>query len=91
MNPEGEWPERTFTREELLAYLEHGRKKCRAKIEALTEETAHQDSGFQGRNFTVVGLLLNNMRHVQHHTAQLNLILRQNIDSAPLWVNRARD
>jgi hypothetical protein len=30
--------------------------------------------------------LLYNMRHVQHHAAQLNLILRQTIDSAPGWV-----
>ena len=26
-----------------------------------------------------------NMRHVQHHAGQLNLILRQSIDSAPRW------
>jgi len=30
------------------------------------------------------------MRHVQHHAAQLNLILRQTIDSAPPWVGRAK-
>jgi uncharacterized damage-inducible protein DinB len=34
----------------------------------------------------MVELLLYNMRHVQHHTAQINLILRQIIDSAPRWV-----
>jgi hypothetical protein len=30
------------------------------------------------------------MRHVQHHMAQLNLILRQVIDSAPNWVGRTK-
>jgi len=30
------------------------------------------------------------MRHVQHHAAQLNLILRQQIDSAPGWVAKAK-
>jgi hypothetical protein len=35
-------------------------------------------------------LLLDNMRHVQHHAAQLNLILRQKTDSAPRWVATAR-
>jgi uncharacterized damage-inducible protein DinB len=35
-------------------------------------------------------LLLYNMRHVQHHAAQLNLILRQTIDSAPRWVGKAK-
>jgi hypothetical protein len=34
--------------------------------------------------------LLYNMRHVQHHVEQLNLILRQETDSAPEWVSRAR-
>jgi len=34
-------------------------------------------------------LLLYNMRHVQHHAAQLNLILRQKVDSAPGWVAQA--
>ena len=36
-------------------------------------------------------LLLYNMRHVQHHTAQLNLILRQVTNSAaPGWVGKAQ-
>jgi hypothetical protein len=34
--------------------------------------------------------LLYNLRHVQHHAAQLNLILRQAVDSAPGWVGRAK-
>jgi hypothetical protein len=35
-------------------------------------------------------LLLYNMRHVQHHVAQLNLLLRQTVDSAPAWVAKTR-
>jgi uncharacterized damage-inducible protein DinB len=34
-------------------------------------------------------LLLYNVRHVQHHAAQLSLILRQTTDSAPGWVGHA--
>lgn len=30
------------------------------------------------------------MRHVQHHTAQLNLLLRQEINDAPKWVSVAK-
>ena len=33
-------------------------------------------------------LLLYNMRHVQHHAAQLNMLLRQATDSAPDWVSK---
>ena len=38
---------------------------------------------------TRVESLLYNMRHVQHHAAQLNLLLRQSTNSAPDWVARA--
>ena len=36
-------------------------------------------------------VLLYNMRHVQHHVAQLNLLLRQSINDAPNWVSLAKD
>ncbi|HSC39351.1 MAG TPA: hypothetical protein VLD19_15820 [Chitinophagaceae bacterium] len=36
-------------------------------------------------------LLLYNMRHVQHHAAQLNMLLRQRINEAPYWASRAKD
>jgi uncharacterized damage-inducible protein DinB len=37
----------------------------------------------------VLELLLYDLRHLQHHTAQLNLLLRQRTNSAPRWVGRA--
>jgi len=91
LNPEGVLPERVYSKEELLTYLEHGRQKFRKVIASLTEKKAHQRAGFERRDMTVAELLLYNMRHVQHHTAQLNLILRQTIDSAPDWVSKAKN
>lgn len=41
-------------------------------------------------DYPVLGILLYNMRHVQHHAAQLNLLLRQNIHDAPSWVRHAK-
>lgn len=90
LDPAGVLPPRVYTKDELMTYLEHGRAKCRAKIAALTEEKAHQHCGFERRDMTVAELLLYTMRHVQHHAAQLNFILRQKIDSAPSWVGRAK-
>jgi hypothetical protein len=29
------------------------------------------------------------MRHIQHHVGQLNLVLRQTVDSAPRWVRKS--
>ena len=96
LDPAGLLPERPYTRAELRAYLEHGREKCRATIEALTDEKARRRCAFPWGEVSGAELLLYNMRHVQHHAAQLNLILRQTIDSAPRWVaqvksNRGRE
>ena len=62
---------------------------CRAAIGSLTDERARGPSGFERLGVTVGELHLYSMRHVQHHAAQLNLILRQTVDSAPLWVKQA--
>ncbi|TKJ40370.1 hypothetical protein CEE37_08565 [candidate division LCP-89 bacterium B3_LCP] len=90
MDPAGLLPDRVYSKQELLTYLEHGRQKCLTKIEGLTEEKAEQRYQFGWMDFTITELLLYNMRHVQHHAAQLNLILRQQIDSAPRWVRQAK-
>ena len=90
LDPAGLLPERPYTKDELHTYLEHGRKKCRATIEALTNEEALTRCEFVWGEVTFSELLLYNMRHVQHHAAQLNLMLRQNLDSAPRWVARTK-
>jgi len=96
LDPAGLLPERVYTKAELQAYLEHGRRKCRAKIEALTDERARQlFRGFESFgsfwvSVSVLELFLYNLRHVQHHAAQLNLMLRQRTDSAPAWVAKTK-
>lgn len=86
LDPAGLLPKRPYTKAELQTYLEHGRRKCRAAIEALTDENARRRCGFDWLDITRGELFLYNMRHVQHHAAQLNLLLRQATDSAPHWV-----
>ena len=90
-DPAGGYPERAYTTPELLAYLAHGRDKLRRAIAALTDVRAAERCGFAARDLSVLELHLYNLRHVQHHAAQLNLILRQRTDSAPAWVGRGRD
>ncbi len=89
-DPEGALPARVYTKEELLSYLEHGRQQFKRVMAGWTEEGAHRPSRIPWRDMTVAELLLYNMRHVQHHAAQLNLILRQSTDSAPDWVSKAK-
>lgn len=90
LDPAGILPERVYAKAELQSYLEHCRTKGRAAIEALTEDKAREPRRFGSGDGPFLELLLYNMRHVQHHAAQLNLLLRQNIDDAPRWVARAK-
>ena len=89
LDPAGVMPERVYTRAELLVYLDHGRRRCREVLQGLTPEREREHCGFGRFDMTVAELLLYSLRHVQHHAAQLNLILRQNVDDAPTWVGRA--
>lgn len=89
MDERGLLPDRVYSKEELLSYLRHGREKCRRTVSGMSDERSRQRCGFAWLDLSVGEMLLYNMRHVQHHAAQLNLILRQNVDSAPRWVRKA--
>lgn len=89
LDPAGVMPPRVYTKEELLIYLAYCRNKCRSVIRALTAEKSEQSSGSLRPGLTFGELYIYVLRHVQHHAGQLNLLLRQNIDSAPRWVSKA--
>lgn len=84
--PPGTMPDRVYSKVELLAYLQACREKCRMLIAELTDEVAGKRWVNEYRDYAVFEILLYNMRHVQHHAAQLNLLLRQGVDHAPDWV-----
>lgn len=90
LDERGVLPPRVYTKQELLTYLAHCREKCRHAILEMTEEKANRDAAGLRPGLTFAELYLYSMRHVQHHAAQLNLLLRQQIDSAPRWVSRAK-
>jgi hypothetical protein len=90
LDPAGLMPERVYAKEELQDYLRHCREKCRETIEYLTDQRMNEFCVFRWGEISFAELLMYNMRHVQHHAAQLNLILRQKIDSAPPWVGKAK-
>lgn len=89
-DPAGVLPDRIYSKADMLAYLHHCRQKCKSTIESLTDQGARRVCKFGWGEMGFAELLLYNMRHVQHHTAQLNLILRSRIDNAPRWVIRAK-
>jgi hypothetical protein len=87
---EDRMPPRTYTKEELLTYLDLCRSKCRQFLDLKGDLTARRWVNMSGTmDYSFPEILLYNMRHVQHHAAQLNLLLRQETDDAPDWVFRA--
>jgi DinB superfamily len=92
-------PDKIYSKKELLGYLQLSRGKCHTLIAGLTEEKikerwiqeADEIAASGTMNYSVLEILLYNMRHVQHHAAQLNLLLRQGINHAPGWVSQADD
>jgi phytoene dehydrogenase-like protein len=89
LDPAGILPEHPYTKDELLKYLDHCREKARKAIATLTEEQARAMRGSPGREYSGAEFLLMQLRHLQHHAAQLNLLLRQHTGSAPRWVRTA--
>ena len=90
LDPAGVYPARAYSQEELGAYLTECRDRCRSAIASLTEETAGRRCAFGWGETSYGELVLRNMRHVQHHAAQLNWVLREATDAAPGWVGKAR-
>jgi len=88
LDPAGVMPERVYSPAELERYLEHGRAQCAAEIAALTEARALERCAFERFDLSVYEMMLYNLRHVQHHAAQLNLLLRQAVNAAPGWVRK---
>ena len=89
-DPAGLLPEQVYSKAEMQTYLRSCRQKCHMVIESLTDERAREPQ-LGPAGFSLLELLLYNMRYAQHHTAQLNMILRHKTDSAPRWVGKARD
>lgn len=90
---EDRMPERTYSKSELLSYADYCRKKCKNLIGDLNDENSKLDWINQSKTmkYNIIEILLYNMRHVQHHSGQLNLLLRQEIDQAPDWLREAED
>lgn len=96
-------PDAMYSKSEMLGYVRFTREKCRALIAGLTEEKLKRswiegpgpmDLSLAGRdalNYSVLEILLYNMKHVQHHVAQMNMLLRETTNNAPGYVSHAAD
>ena len=89
-DPAGTLPEVVYKKEELLGYLNFSRTKCHDLIAGLTPESASKRWINEYRDYSLFEMLIYNLRHVQHHVAQLNLLLRQGMNGAPGWVSQTK-
>lgn len=86
-DPKGILPDSVYSKAELLEYLEYSCKKVYFLIDGLNEETSKERFITKKKNYSRIEMIVYNMRHVQHHVGQLNLLLRQNVETAGKWVS----
>ncbi len=85
MDPSGVMPERTYTKDELISYVHFCREKCRNLIK---QDIFNMRWNNGRRNYSMTEHLMHSMRHVQHHTGQLNMMLGKIDHSLPKWVSK---
>jgi hypothetical protein len=90
LDPAGVLPDRVYTKQEMLNFLEIGKEHARRLIAALPDEPEDKPYQVNRLKMSSAELLLYTMRHLQHHAAQLNLLLRQKCDFGSRWVARSK-
>jgi hypothetical protein len=88
-------PDKIYSKQEIEEYLKQSRNKCKQLIESLTDEKLNErfreGDEPNDMDYPILEILLYNLRHIQHHTAQLNMLLRQDIDKHMEWSFRVDD
>jgi DinB family protein len=92
-------PGRLYSQNELLDCLQSCRQKCKQVISSLTEESMQRlwidqpddIAGSSTLKYSVLEIILYNLKHVQHHVGQLNLLLREETGLAADWVSSVQD
>ncbi|MEP7377175.1 MAG: hypothetical protein ABI675_27485 [Chitinophagaceae bacterium] len=94
-------PNMIYSKQELLVWLSSIREKCKKLITLSTEQKLRErwisdtEINMHGlcpgivENYSVLEILFYNFRHVQHHVAQLNFILRQETNMAAGWISHS--
>ena len=94
-------PVRFYSQKEVLSYLASIRKKCKDLIlntpdnKLLGRWIDNTEIDLHGlcpsivKNYTLLEIIFYNFRHVQHHVAQLNFMLREKVGMAPGWISQA--
>ncbi len=89
LDPNGAYPKMPYSPQQLLEYLDYDRAKCRALFAALDDAAILEPSRHRPE-LSVFEFTMYQLRHNQHHAAQLNLMLRQGGVEPPRWVARGQ-
>lgn len=73
-------PVHPYKKEQILDYLAHCREKAREVMASESLETLTGSNAFRKNPYTRAELHIYNIRHIQHHSAQLILRLRLDAD-----------
>jgi DinB superfamily len=87
-DPTGKKRDNVYTKATLLSYLDYCRQKASTLIAGLTAEKLNDRWVNEYKNYSLLEMFFYNIRHIQHHAAQLNLLLRQTINQSPKWVSQ---
>ena len=79
-------PESLYEKPQVEAYLDFCRRKAVETIAAETQEELAAPARFVRRHFSRAELHVYNIRHIQHHAAQLILRLRLDSDVDIPWI-----
>lgn len=86
---EGAMLDKVYSQKELLSYLNYAQEKAQTFLRSASLETLQSTFDHPKRNYSRLEITIYKMRHIQHHAAQLNLILRKETGDATSWVPRA--
>ena len=84
-----EYPSRTFSKRELLAYLMYCSKSIRNSLNLETESSLKRSASFSWIKFISAELLLYSIHHIQHRTGQRGAYLRR-VQVITSWVKSGR-
>ena len=79
-------PASTYDRPFIESYAEHCRRKAVQTLAVESQQTLTTSSPLSRRGFSRAELHVYNIRHIQHHAAQLILRLRQESDVDIPWI-----
>ncbi len=88
LDPAGIIPKEPYSKTQMLDYLEYINTKSADIFMNLSESRLDQICDVGLKDISYFELLIDNLRHFQHHVGQLNTILRMEGDSAARWVTK---